>query len=247
MNLTMQFLVVAGLASFIVGLSKGGLPMIGILSVPLMALVISPIAAAGLLLPIYVISDMFGLWFYRRDYSLTNLKILVPATTIGVGVGWAAASITSERLVTLVIGIIGLAYCANALIKRRGGTVPARPADVGRGYFWGIIAGFTSFVSHSGGPPYQMYVLPQRLEKMVFAGTSTILFAYVNAIKLVPYYLLGQLGTSDWTLALILAAVAVLGTFTGVQLVKVLPQKIFFAAVETALFMVSVKLVYDAL
>ncbi len=70
--------------------------------------------------------------------------------------------------------------------------LPPRPADVPRGLFWGSITGFTSFVSHAGAPPYQMYVLPQRLEKMVYAGTSTIVFAIINLLKLPPYWFLGQ-------------------------------------------------------
>src|SRR3546814_8322223 len=64
--------------------------------------------------------------------------------------------------------------------------VPPREADVPRGLVFGLLPGFTSFVAHAGAPPYQMYVVPQRLEKMAYAGTSTILFAIVNAAKLVP-------------------------------------------------------------
>ena len=60
------------------------------------------------------------------------------------------------------------------------------------GLFWGTIAGFTSFVSHSGGPPYQVYTLPLKMKRTVFAGTATIAFAYINAVKLIPYFFLGQ-------------------------------------------------------
>ena len=48
-------------AAFAVGLAKGGLSMVGVISVPLMALVMSPVQAAGILLPVYVISDIGGL------------------------------------------------------------------------------------------------------------------------------------------------------------------------------------------
>ena len=72
-----EFFILAGLATFFVGASKGGLPLIGMLGVPLMALQISPVVAAGLLLPIYIISDMYGLWIYRKSYDLRNIRILV--------------------------------------------------------------------------------------------------------------------------------------------------------------------------
>lgn len=239
------FYTLAVLSSFLVGLSKGGLPMVGVLGVPLLALAISPVAAAALLLPIYIASDMVGLWAYRREFSRRNLAILVPATALGITIGWATFSIVSDRLVTGLVGIIGLTYCINALVKR--GNIPQQGADLPRGLFWGSITGFTSFVSHTGGPPYQMYTLPQKMEKMVFAGTSTILFAIVNAMKLVPYYALGQFNPGNLSIAAKLAPVAVIGALAGYKATSHIPERLFFRLVEVALFVVSIKLIYDSL
>jgi uncharacterized protein len=240
------FWLLAGIATFLVGASKGGLPLVGMLSVPLMALVISPVMAAGLLLPLYIVSDVYGLWIYRQSYDLTNLKILVPAAALGIIVGWATASITDDNLVKILVGVIGLAYCLDAALKARR-NLPPRPADIPRGLFWGSITGFTSFVSHAGAPPYQMYVLPQRLEKMVYAGTTTIVFAIVNLLKLPPYYFLGQINVGNLKIAAALTPVALIGAFLGYRLTKVLPEKLFYRIVEIALFLVSIKLIYDAL
>ena len=239
-----EFFILAGIATFFVGASKGGLPLIGMLGVPLLALQISPVVAAGLLLPIYIISDMYGLWIYRRSYDTRNIGILVPAAAIGIAVGWATASITSDDMVTMLVGVIGMAYCADAILKARR-NLPPRPADVPRGLFWGSIAGFTSFVSHAGAPPYQMYVLPQRLEKMVYAGTTTIIFAIVNLMKLPPYWFLGQVNLASLETALYLSPIAILGAYVGYRLTKVIPQGLFFRFVELALFFVSLKLIYD--
>ena len=107
--------------------------------------------------------------------------------------------------------------------------------------------GFSSFVSHSGGPPYQVYVLPQQLPKTVYAGTTTIVFAVVNAVKLVPYWALGQLSMHNLRTSAWLVPVAIAGTFAGVRLVRILPQKTYFAFVQTVLFLVSIKLIWDAL
>jgi uncharacterized membrane protein YfcA len=113
--------------------------------------------------------------------------------------------------------------------------------------FWGTLTGFTSFVSHSGGPPYQMYVLPQKMDKMVFAGTSTILFAVVNIIKLLPYWALGQFNSGNLKLAALLSPVAIAGALLGYRITTILPEKLFFRLVEVALAIVSVKLIFDAL
>ena len=238
------FWILAGIATLFVGSSKGGLPLIGMLAVPLMALRISPVVAAGLLLPIYIISDMYGLWIYRKSFDARNIAILVPAAAIGIAVGWAAASITNEDVVTILVGVIGLAYCIDAVRKARR-NLPPRTADVPRGMFWGSLTGFTSFVSHAGAPPYQMYVLPQRLEKMVYAGTSTIVFAIINLLKLPPYWFLGQVNLDSLEIAAMLIPLALAGAYLGFRLTKILPEKAFFRIVEVALFIVSLKLIYD--
>lgn len=239
------FYVLACIAAFLVGASKGGLPMVGVLGVPVLALVISPVAAAALLLPVYIVSDMVGLWAYRRAFDRRNLIILLPAMIFGVGVGWATARITQEWMVTLLVGVIGLAFCINAVMQHPD--APPKPADVPRGLFWGSIAGFTSFVSHTGGPPYQMYVLPQKLEKMVFAGTSTIAFAIINALKLLPYWALGQFNPGNLKIAAMLSPLSIAGALLGYKLTAIIPEKIFFKMVEIALAVVSVKLIFDAL
>jgi len=237
------FMLAAGIAAFFVGMSKGGVPMIGGLAVPTMALFMSPITAAGLLLPVYVVSDMFGVWAYRREFSGRNLAILIPASTLGIGIGWATASIVTEAVVMLIVGGVGIAFC---LMRWLGGAgKAARPADVPRGIFWGAVSGFTSFVSHAGGPPYQMYVVPQKLPKMVYAGTTTLTFAVVNALKLVPYWALGQLNAGNLAVTALLIPVAVAATFVGVRLTRVLPEQLFYRLVVGALFLISLKLTWD--
>jgi len=219
--------------------------MVGVLGVPLLALVMPPVAAAALLLPVYIVSDMVGLWAYRKEYSPRNLAILIPAMVFGVGLGWATARITEEWMVTLLVGVIGLYYCITVVFRNT--RAPPRPADIPRGVFWGMIAGFTSFVSHTGGPPYQAYVLPQKLPKMMFAGTSTIVFAVINLVKLVPYWALGQFNPGNLEVAAMLSPVAVAGALIGYKLTTVIPETLFYRIVEAALFLISLKLIYEAL
>ncbi len=244
MDHTLAFWLMAVLATFLVGASKGGLPLVGMLAVPMMALVMSPVMAAGLLLPLYVVSDMYGLWLYRKNYSLRNLQIIVPAAAVGIFIGWATATITSEVVVKLIVAVIGLFYILDTILKARR-VVEPKPADIARGVFWGTLTGFTSFVSHAGAPPYQMYVLPQKLDKMTYAGTATIAFAIINALKLPPYWLLGQINLSSLETCAVLAPVSMIGAWSGYRLTRVVPEKLFFRAVELALFLVSLLLLWD--
>lgn len=233
------------LAATCVGMGKGGMPVVAMLSVPILSLFISPVTAAGLLLPVYVVSDMFGLWAYRRDFAPRVLWIMVPAAAVGIGVGWLTASIVPERAVTALVGLIGALFAASLLL-RRGGPPAARPARIGPGLFWGAAAGFTSFVCHAGGPPWQIYVLPLRLSKIVFAGTTTIAFACINAMKLLPYWALGQLSPANLKIAVLLMAPAAAAVFLGLWLVRRLPEALFFRLVTWALLAVSLRLMWQA-
>lgn len=238
------FWVAAVISASAVGMSKGGLPLVGMLAVPVMALVMSPVMAAGLLLPVYVVSDMFGLYAYRHAYDRRVLAIVLPGAVVGIGIGWATASLVPEPAVTLLVGIIGLAFGLNLILRRKTVSDP-RSAEVVPGLFWGTVSGFTSFVSHAGAPPYQVYVLPLGLTKAVFAGTTTIAFAVINAVKLVPYYALGQLTWGSLETAAILSIPAAVAVFAGVRLVRWLPEKMFFQIVAWALLVISLKLVWD--
>ena len=108
------FWALAVLAAVVVGMSKGGLPVVGMLGVPILSLAISPVTAAGLLLPVYVLSDLFGLYAYRHAFDRRVLAILMAGVTIGVGLGWATAKITPEWAVTALVGVIGAVFVVGA-------------------------------------------------------------------------------------------------------------------------------------
>jgi uncharacterized membrane protein YfcA len=241
------FWVVAAVATFLVGASKGGLPGIGILAVPVLSQAISPVMAAGLLLPLYVLSDIYGLWLYRHNYNLGIIKLMVAASCIGLGIGWATAHFNSDELVKLMVGLIGIWYTADLVWRTsRKVELAPQPPNIPKGVFWGTLAGFTSFVAHAGGTPFQMYVLPQKLDKMTYAGTIQITFAIINLLKLPPYWMLGQISEASLIDCLYLAPVAFVGAWAGYKFTKILPEKTFFRWVEGALFIVSLKLIWDA-
>ena len=108
-----------------------------------------------------------------------------------------------------------------------------------------MVTGFTSFVSHAGGPPFQMYAVPLRLSPRIFAGTSVIMFAVVNAVKLVPYFLLGQFDVTNLETSAVLLPVSIPATFLGIWLVKVIDAAVFYRAVYVLIFVVGVYLVWE--
>ena len=234
-------------ASALVGLAKGGLQMGTMLSVSLLSLVMSPVQAAGVLLPVYVVSDLFGLIAYRRHFDRRVLGRLLPAALVGVVLGWATASLVEPRWIGGLVGVIGAAFAILTLLRPAPVDAPARSADWVKGSICGLVAGYTSFVSHTGAPPYQIYVQPLQLRKEIYAGTVTVFFAIVNAVKLIPYAALGQLGTENLTQAAAMIPVTALGVAAGVWLVRRIPQRGFYLFITWTLLLVSLKLIWDAL
>ena len=232
-------------SAIFVGLGKGGLPVVASLAVPSLSLVMSPIAAAGLLLPVYVVSDIFALFAYRRDYEPQVLKIGLIGMTVGVLIGWATAHLVIEWVVTILIGLMGAIFSVHQILKKLHQTEQNKLISHKKGYFWSTVAGFTSFISHNGGPPWQIFVLPIGLSKSVFVGTSVIAFSYVNAIKLIPYYFLGQMSLGNLKIALYLMVPASIAVYVGFRLVKLIPEQVFFKIVISALFLISFKLIWD--
>ncbi|MES1925599.1 sulfite exporter TauE/SafE family protein [Salinisphaera sp. T31B1] len=224
-------------AALVVGMSKGGLASAAAIAVPLLALFMDPIQAAALLLPVYIVTDWVAVWLYRRDFSASNLKILVPAMLVGIAVATVVTPYTPESLLLIATGLIGLWYCMRTWLGP--GTVEAVPARAGPGVFWGTITGITSFITHSGGPPVQAYLLPQRLPKLEFAGTIAIAFAIGNLAKLPAYWHLGKLDNLSWHLTLTLAATGILGTGVGRWIAGVLSETTYRRMIEIMLLILS--------
>ena len=234
-------------AVILLGLSKGGFAGLGVLGMPLMALTIPPVQAAAITLPILMVQDAVSVWAYRRCWDRANLKILLPGAVAGILLAYLLAARVPEAAVALVLGTISVVF---ALRRFLGGRSLAPPADGVRlnrpaGWFWGGVAGFTSMIAHAGGPPFQIYVIPQRLPRDIFVGTGVMFFAAVNLIKVPPYLALGQFtGENLWTSA-VLFPLAILSTWAGVWLVRRVSGERFYDIVYALLLLLGGKLMFD--
>lgn len=244
-------LVCSIIAVTLAGLSKGGFGgIMGMLGVPIMAIAMSPIQAAAILLPILIIMDLFSLWSWRKDFDLQTLKIMLPGAVIGIAIGGLTAAYTSENLVRLLVGIIAVSFVGYFLIDKfvnRKKQKDPKPANTISGGFWGIISGYTSFVSHTGGPPYQVYTLPLGHSPRIYTGTSVRFFFIVNVIKLVPYFALGQFDTTNLQTSFALMPLAAAATITGAWIIKRMHSEIFYPFMYMIMFIAGMKLIYDGL
>ena len=239
------FVTIAVIAVLVVGLSKAGLlGGLGVVGVPLLTLVMAPREAAGMMLPVLLCMDAVAIWMYRKECDWSLIRIMLPGAAAGTLVGWGLWAVVSDAFVLLMVGVVTLLFVIDAILplrKKLEGLPPSRPWGV----FWGSIAGFTSFISHTGGPPFQIYTLPRRLPPAVYAGTTAFFFAIVNTAKLVPYYFLGQLNVQNLTLSAVLAPVGLVGVLIGVYLVRRIDAKLFYRIAYWLVFLLALKLVCD--
>jgi uncharacterized membrane protein YfcA len=230
----------------LLGLAKGGLSGLGLLSLPLMALVVSPVQAAAITLPILIVQDVVSVWAYRHTWDRRNIAILVPSAITGIVAGYLLAAQVSDAAITLAVGVISVIFALRRLMLERSATPPKpAPADMPRGIVWGWVTGFTSMIAHAGGPPFQIYVMPQRLPRDVFVGTGAIVFALINWIKVPPYIALGQFTTENLATAGALFPLAIASTWAGVLLVRRVSGQWFYTTVYVLLVFVGAKLIVD--
>lgn len=232
-------------AVILLGLAKGGFSGLGLLSLPLMALVVSPVRAAAIMLPILIVQDMVSVWAYRREFDKRNLLTLMPGALIGVLAGYLLASRVSDAAVGLAVGIISIAFAARRLVADGKVTQPVTKPALLPGTVWGAVCGFTSMIAHAGGPPFQIYVMPQRLSPPIFVGTGAIFFALLNLMKVGPYIALGQFTHENLAASAALFPLAILSTLAGVWLLRRVPAERFYTIIYWLLIAVGLKLIYD--
>ena len=238
------FYPIAIVAILIVGISKSGFGGgLGVLAVPLMSLIIAPPQAAAILLPLLCIMDLFTIWHYRSKWDRRNLIILVPAAIIGIFVGAQFFKYLSDAHIRLLVGMLAILFVINYFRKHLD--VKQTTAHIPKGLLWGAVAGFTSFGVHAGGPPINIYLLPQKLDKSIFVGTTVVFFTIVNYVKLIPYAYLGQLHVGNLTTSLVLAPLAPIGVWLGVKLHHRVNEKYFYNLCYIFLFVTGIKLLYD--
>ncbi len=227
------------------GISKTGIPgLFGGMAVPLLSLVIPPLQAAALMLPILCFIDLFGLRAFRGIYDRRNMPIILTGLAIGVVAGMLVFTLVPRDIMRIAIGTIAITFALNNILGWARNR-PRATASWPRGIFWSGLSGLTSFVAHAGSAPIMAYLLPQRLDRKLYVGTTVWFFFASNYAKIIPYALLGQLDLTNLVTAFMLLPLVPIGVRLGVIIQGKLDEKIFYQISYWALLGIGVKLVYD--
>lgn len=231
----------------LMGLGKGGFIGVGTLAVPLMALVVPPVQSAAILLPLLIVQDAVGVWAFRKSWDRHIMLVMLPAALVGIGVGYLFAASLPEAWILLALGLISILFGAQRLwIERGGQAAPAHVLPNWVGTLCGFVSGLTSQIAHAGAPPYQLWVMPQRLPRDILVGTTAIFFAVMNWVKVPAYAALGQFTPVNLIASAALMPFAIAATFAGVWLVRRVHPDRFYVMVYALTILVGVKLLWDA-
>ena len=242
-----SFYLAAIPAVILLGLAKGGFAGVGVLSMPLMTLVMSPIHAAAIILPVLIVQDAISIWFYRHAFDRANLTIMLPGACAGIGLGYLFAATVPDAAVELAVGLIAMGFAVRRLAQTRAAVVRPVRGHAALGVFWGAVSGFVSMIANAGAPPFQVYVVPQQLPRDVFVGTGVLFFAVVNWIKIGPFFALHLFTRQNLETSAVLMPVAVLATWLGVWLVRRVSTERFYVIIYVVMIAVGSKLIWDGL
>jgi len=238
------FYAVAVPAVLLMGVSKSGFGAgFGSLAVPLMALSVTVPDAAAIMMPILFVMDVMGLAAFRAHFDRRLLRFMIPLGLVGTLIGALSFRVLDAKLVAGIVGVFTLLFLVQRLLfpPRPDGPHPPRWAGV----LLTITSGFTSFVSHAGGPPISAYVIPMRLPPLVFTGTMAAFFFTVNLSKWVPYAWLGLLDWRNMATSLALLPLAPVGVWIGVRLAHRIKPVLFYRLIYVGMFLTGCKLVWD--
>jgi uncharacterized protein len=240
------FYAVAVPAAFLIGLSKSGFASgFGALSTPMVALTMPVPQAAAIMLPLLLVADAFGLQQLWRERSPALLRELLPFGLLGIAIGLALFGVFTTAAVSGVVGALTLAFLVQRLLFPPRRDAPRPPHWVGPAC--AVASGFTSFVAHAGSPPINAYVLPLRLDPLVYAGTMAVFFAVLNVSKILPYAWLGQIDLRNMLTALLLLPLPPLGVRAGVWLTRRVSPAWFYRLAYAGMALTGAKLLWDGL
>lgn len=249
MHLDLYFFAFAIPAVIFAGMAKGGFGAAsGIVVTPFLALILTPGQAIGLMLPLMIVMDIAALRAYWGKWDLKISLRLIYGAIPGLIIAGLVYQYTNPDVFRLLIGLVAIGFVLYQGGKTLGWLKPSqrKMGKVG-GMFWGSASGFTSFVSHAGGPPASVYLLTQQLDKTTYHATGALAFFVINVLKVVPYLALGIFSPDTIQADLYLLPVALIGVVIGVQFNRRVSDRVFFLLTYVFLFVTGLKLIFDAL
>ena len=228
--------------SILVGFSKSGIPGVGILQVPLIALAVGDARASlGWLLPILIYGDVFAILFYRQHAQWKKIAELLPWIGLGLLAGWQGLRLIRPEIFGPMLGGLILSMVFIDVLRRRMNSDQWEKHPV-IAVFVGILTGFSTTVGNAAGPVMNIYLVFRGFNKTAFLGSMGWLFLIINTLKIPIYSLENVLGIDSFLSTLWMIPAVALGAFTGRWIQPKIPQETFNCIVIILTVIAAIKL-----
>ncbi|PYZ93431.1 hypothetical protein CR194_09655 [Salipaludibacillus keqinensis] len=238
-------IVLVIITALLIGISKTGLPTLGILVVAIMASIFPARESIGLVLPMLIIADIVAVIYYRRSVNWKTLFSLVPWVLGGLVLGFLLLFfMTASRPVEVILGLIILTMIFLQVFKEKSGAswIKSLPHSKSFLIVMGTLAGFTTMVGNAAGPIMAIFLIAIALPKKDFIGTGAWFFLAVNVIKVPLFGGLGLITLDSLVFNAWLIPVILIGTYLGIKFLPLIPQKQFNVIILFFSFLGGLKL-----
>ena len=226
---------------YIMGVSKSGFAGgAGVIAVPLMSIVISPQAAAALLLPILLFIDTLNMRVFWPKRDTVLLPRLLLGSFFGVVIGALCFGLFNVTIVKIIVGFVAVSCAANNMNNRQK---LLKPVSVIESIIWSVLSGFASFICHAGGPPINAYMLKLSLNKITLLSTIAVFAGITNLMKLPAYAILGQLNINVGWFAFAMAPIAYAGVYSGMRVKDLISDETYMIILNRVLLVVGFYLI----
>ncbi|HTF29313.1 MAG TPA: sulfite exporter TauE/SafE family protein [Flavitalea sp.] len=224
-SLDLSDILIIALVAMLTGMSKTGVHGAGMLAVPLLVFVFGGQASSGVMLPILVLADIFGVRYYHRHAEWKYLKILFPWAALGVVIGTFTGNYINDEVFRSIMAVVILVSIILMIWLEK-----AKDKNISAGIWFiigiGLAGGFTSMVGNLSGTVMAVYFLSVRMPKNSYVGTTAWFFAVVNFFK-IPFHLFvwKTIKLDTILLDLMTLPAILLGAYLGIVIVRNLSEK----------------------
>jgi hypothetical protein len=233
------------LCAVLVGVSKTGVPGLGILAVPLLALGFEALPSTGLLLPMLAVADVFAVVYYHRHANWRLIVKMLPPALGGIAAGSVLIRFFDGVQFEVGIGLIVLGLIGvNIWLGRQDEKKPRIPTHWCFALAIGFLAGVTTQLANAAGPIIFIFLLALRYDKNAFIGTGAWYFLILNWLKIPIFWSEGRIDLESLKLDLLMCPLIIVGAVTGIYIYKRIPQKWFNIIVQALALAAAIKLIF---
>ncbi|GMV92044.1 MAG: hypothetical protein AMXMBFR82_18220 [Candidatus Hydrogenedentota bacterium] len=248
------FWTFVAVAILIQGISKSGFAGgAGVLSLPLMMLVMPVQKVAAMLLPLLILCDMNAIYHHRNNKDWRVIRsIYIPCIAgilLGAVVWWYIGQGDVQAYAPYLkkfVGAIAIVFVLYIVVREaamewvsryRPGPKAAIAA--------GVSAGFCSTIAHAAGPIVGLYIFAHGLGKSLFVGTVAWTFTLINLTKLPFYFAVGLIQPDVLALDLVLVPLIPIGSYLGKWMHHRVPETLFNRTIAILTVLAALQLLFN--